>query len=205
VECPGQPTWSPDGRRIAFTAWSARGEWSIWLINVNGKDLRELTVRPAGGERRYDAAPDWSPAGDWIVFERGVGGSDFEDVMAIRPNGTGLHRVAKVITGPQCACPDWSPDGSMIAYQASTTRATKRYPEIYVMSADGTGRTQLTFTGNRVRDENPDWSPDGRQLAFYSERTGNAEIFVIDVDGSHLRRVTNDPWYAALPRWRPAG
>jgi TolB protein len=71
------------------------------------------------------------------------------------------------------------------------------------MNADGSGRTQLTR--NEVRDENPDWSPDGKRIAFYSERVGNAEIYVMNADGSRLKRVTRDPWYSALPRWRPRG
>ena len=71
-------------------------------------------------------------------------------------------------------------------------------------NADGSVKTQLTFTGNRVRGENPDWSPDGKWIAFYGERAGNAEIYVIGADGRHLR-ITRDPAYVMYPRWRPTG
>ena len=200
-----EPTWSPDGKRLAFTGHIHRGKsLSIYTINEDGTDLHRLTRSKSP---LWDEAADWSPDGQWIAFERydPSGGSTSLDVMAVHPNGTGLHRIARVITGPQCACPDWSPDGSKIAFQASPTIATKRFPEIYVMNSDGTARTQLTFTGNRVRDENPDWSPDGKWIAFYSERVGNAEIYVIGADGKHLKRVTHDPAYVMYPRWRPTG
>ena len=71
------------------------------------------------------------------------------------------------------------------------------------MNVNGSGRTRLTH--HRSRDENPDWSPDGTRIAFYSERVGNAEIYVIGADGRHLVRVTHDPRYVMYPRWRPTG
>jgi hypothetical protein len=62
-------------------------------------------------------------------------------------------------------------------------------------------RRQLTH--HRARDENPDWSPDGTQIAFYSERVGNAEIYVMNADGLQETRVTRDPWYNQAIRWEP--
>jgi TolB protein len=201
-----EPTWSPDGRRLAFTGHNHEARsLSIYVVNADGTGLRRLTRHTS----LWDEQPDWSPDGQWIAFERydASGDSSSLNVMAVRPDGTGLHRIARVITGSQCACADWSPDGSKIAYQASPSVETSTYPEIYVMNADGTQQTQLTFTGNRVRDENPDWSPDGRWIAFYSERAGNAEIYVIGVDGlkrvTNVKRITNDPAYVMYPRWRP--
>jgi TolB protein len=199
----GDPTWSPDGKQIAFESWRERDErFYIYIIGADGKGLRRLT-HPARGD---DEFPSWSPDGNWVIFERlrYINGDDIDPVlslMVIHPDGTGLHRIARLIGGSQCLCPDWSPDGTKIAYQAATSLATKKYPEIFVMNADGSGKTQLTR--NRVRDENPDWSPDGKKIAFYSERRGNAEIYVIDADGRNVKRITRDPWYSSLPRWRP--
>jgi Tol biopolymer transport system component len=198
------PTWAPNSQRLAFMAMNVREDhWRIYTINSDGTGLRLLTHN-TGGKANFDGDPDWSPDGRWIVFERWTRGNlRTTAVMAIRPDGTGLHQIAVVITGPQCACPDWSPDGTKIAYQASPTLATAKYPEIYVMNANGSHPVRLTH--HPARDENPDWSPDGTQIAFYSERPGNAEIYVMDADGSHLRRVTHDPWYSSFPRWLPTG
>jgi Tol biopolymer transport system component len=189
----GDSTWSPDGSRIAFAA--KFGDAQIYTARLDGTGIRRLT----GEGRNY--YPDWSPDGRWILFERherSRGG--MSDLMAIHPNGSGLRRIAAIVTGGQCLCADWSPDGSKITYQGTLDRQSSR-PEIFVMNANGSGRTRLTR--NNSRDENPDWSPDGTRIAFYSERFGNGEILVITADGARVVRVTRDPWYAAFPRWQP--
>jgi TolB protein len=71
------------------------------------------------------------------------------------------------------------------------------------MNADGSAQTRLTHSP--ARDENPDWSPDGTQIAFYSERPGNAEIYVMNSDGTQQVRATHDPWYDQAVRWKPMG
>ena len=48
-------------------------------------------------------------------------------------------------------------------------------------------------------------SPDGRQIAFMSARDGNPEIYVMNADGSNLRRLTNHPAGESSPTWSPSG
>lgn len=194
------PTWSPDGTRIAFTISNAGDRPRIAVIGADGTHLRMLASPPASSNAYW--VPDWSPDGAWILFDSHQSEGGLTKLMAIHPDGTGLHQVAVINTGNHCACADWSPDGTRIAFQAGTRPASDR-PEIYVMNADGSGRIRLTQ--NVVRDENPDWSPDGKQIAFYSERRGNAEIYVIGANGGPARRITHDPWYSDAPAWRPAG
>jgi Tol biopolymer transport system component len=190
----GDSSWSPDGTRIAF-GMRYVGDMELYVIGVDGKGLRRLTAQY---KNEY---PSWSPDSRWILFERHRL-SGLADAMVVRADGSGMHRIATIVTGTQCLCADWSPDGTKIAYEATTSRQSSR-PEIFTMNADGTGRTRLT--ANSVRDEQPDWSPDGTRLAFYSERNGNGEIYVINADGTGLARVTHDPWYSAYPRWQPGG
>ena len=190
------PTWSPDGSRIAF-AMLGDDETSIAVIGEDGTGLRELASSSDPDEFYW--VPDWSPDGAWILFE--ARSFPRRRLLAVRPDGSGLHQVAALNTGNHCICADWSPGGTRIAYQAPAPHATSDRPEIWVMNADGRNRVQLTR--NRTRDENPDWSPDGKRIAFYSERTGNAEIYVIPAAGGQARRVTRDPWYNGPPRWRP--
>jgi TolB protein len=195
------PSWSPDGKRIAFDGArkETRGVPDIYLMRADGTGVRRL----AGG-RAYQWNPVWSPDGHKILYEQFVGDpfveSKLTDLYIINPDGSGKRKLARITNeADHCACAVWSPDGTKIAYEAEGTRGR---PDIFVMNADGTDRRQLT--NHRARDENPDWSPDGTQIAFYSERVGNAEIYVMHADGLQETRVTRDPWYNQAVRWEPA-
>jgi Tol biopolymer transport system component len=193
------PSFSPDGKLIVFEREGKSDYRQIWVMDADGTDKRQLTH-----PRHYDGSPAWSPDGTKIVFERYYRSSRME-LWTMDPDGLNKRKIARVRTlstpdgGWWCACPVWSPDGTKIAYEAVTE---EHNPSIYVMSADGTNRTRITFR-SATREENPDWSPDGKQIAFYSERFGNAEIVVMDGDGTHQRRITDDPWYDCCPRWKP--
>lgn len=63
----------------------------------------------------------------------------------------------------------------------------------------------LTRTQRDWKDGSPAWSPDGRRIAFYSERDGNAEIYVMNADGAGVTRLTNTPADEGYPAWSPDG
>ncbi|MCH7806343.1 MAG: PD40 domain-containing protein [Proteobacteria bacterium] len=98
------------------------------------------------------------------------------------------------------AYPSWSPDGSQIVFQS--TRAGDEN-QIFLMNADGSGVTQLTFTeaGNLT----PVFSPDGTKIAFQSERDGNREIYVMNADGANQTRLTDEETEDSHPKWSSDG
>jgi dipeptidyl aminopeptidase/acylaminoacyl peptidase len=75
--------------------------------------------------------------------------------------------------------------------------------EIYLMTAEGTGLTQLT--SSVASDYAPSWSPDGSKIAFTTSRFGNLEIAVMNADGSGVARLTNDTRVDEVPAWSPDG
>jgi Tol biopolymer transport system component len=56
-----------------------------------------------------------------------------------------------------------------------------------------------------IHKAEPAWSPDGEKIAFESNRDGNSDIYVMNVDGSNIRRLTTDPAIDCRPAWSPDG
>ena len=75
--------------------------------------------------------------------------------------------------------------------------------EIYIMNADGSGQTRLTF--NNFRDVCPSISPDGRKILFSSNRDGDYEIYVMSRNGSNQQRLTTSVGFDLHPDWSPDG
>jgi TolB protein len=96
--------------------------------------------------------------------------------------------------------PSWSPDANAIAYSSSNSRTgadivvSRIYEGLLQRPAKGIGNNYL-----------PSFSPDGKRVAFASTRDGNMEIYIVNVDGSALRRLTNNPADDLTPTWSPSG
>jgi Tol biopolymer transport system component len=183
------PTWSPDGKRIAFTTFR-HGRSDIYIVNSDGTGERRLTTNPAA-----DDLATWSPDGNRIAFVSNRDGN--LDVYAMNADGTGETRLT---TDPEDDfSPSWSPDSRRIVFRSNRDENG----EIYVMNADGTSQTRLTF--NPASDHSPAWGPTG-QIAFVSTREGTG-IYVMDDDGENVHRITkfapNRNEYR--PNWSPDG
>jgi Tol biopolymer transport system component len=180
--------WSPDGSKIAYSEASicegCNDTFDVWSVNSDGSGLTNLTNSP----NDLDVWPDWSPDGTKIAFAKNG------RLATMNPDGTG----SALLPGePVGTSPSWSPDGHRLAYQAFDGTDS----EVFVITADGTGRTQLT--DNAVNDGSPAWSPDGKKIAFASNREGIADIYVMNADGSAQTRLTTDPESNSNPDWQP--
>jgi WD40 repeat protein len=194
-----EPSWSPDGTRIAFTRIypDQDGREEVWVMNADGSDPHWIGVE--------GFAAKWSPDGSRFIYTSNRSGN--YEIYVCDSDGTDEQQL--VSTSADEAFPTWSLDGSQIAYSASTgewnTRKNSQTYEIYVMDADGTNVRQLT--DNTAYDGNPRWSLDGSLLVFSSDRgeTEHWEIYVMDADGANVRRVTYTPASATAinPAWRP--
>jgi Tol biopolymer transport system component len=126
-------TFSPDGRRIAYTV--ALDDEDIWLMNADGSGRSVLL-----GGRPPDSSPAWSPDGRTIAFVR-------EGRIAVmRPDGSGVHALGNDVRG---AHPRWSPDGTRILFTGDPDG-------IFVMNADGSGLMEVPIEG---RAAGASWEP----------------------------------------------
>jgi Tol biopolymer transport system component len=154
------------------------------------------------GER---PSPPASTVGNGLIaFTRG--GPD-AGLYVVNPDGSGTRRLTAEASNTDAT---WSPDGSSIAF----VRGFVDVPAgIYVMNADGTGVRRVTDGGSFVEgaDLGPAWSPDGSRIAFAREGreegadTGNADIYVVDANGTDLVRLTDGPVIEYEPSWSPDG
>lgn len=141
-------------------------------------------------EAPFDAGPILfvsNKSGTWQLYSMNEDGSD----------------IKQLTKDPDFPISDarWSPDGSKIVFVSRDTRVGPQQMSsaLYVMNADGTGMYKLTNPPIEAFsypfDIKPVWSPDGRRIAFARlmppEISGDFDIFIIDVEGSNERRVTN--------------
>lgn len=172
-----QPAWSPNGREIAFSNGSPRGD--ILIMSANGTQTRVVV-------RGYASQPTFSPDGKRIAFGR----PRTFAIWSVRKDGS---HARKLLNNGEY--PDWSPDGKHIAFVA-------RGLNIYVANSTGGGRRQLTQDGGAFY---PAWAPNGKQVAFIDSGEGGWDLRVLDVSGGSSRLLASNVSGRAKPTWSPDG
>jgi TolB protein len=204
------PTWSPDGKRLALIRWTEpRG---VWVVDVEtGNEWRAFDW----SSPRWTS---WSPEGDEILFSRVMGGrqepvefcfrgfcftfpaNPHWKMGVVRSDGSSFFEP-KPPQSLTSRAPDWSPAGDRVVFAD--------IQGLRVQNLDGSDSFQITADS---RDTSPIWSPDGNQIAFVRRMHDHWDLYVVDASGDNLLRLTDTPKKpnsevanSASPVWSPDG
>ena len=204
-----EPAWSPDGQFVAFQRNFVKSELvtsQIFLVAADGTKLGPL-MPPTDGV--VDMHPSWSPDGQSIVFASDLDGN-FELYLYTLNSGQ-LIQLTDTTADIENLEPQWSPNGEMIVFTRQMATATVSAASLYLVRLDTGLIYKLTSPILMGRgDHDATWSPDSKRVAFTSDRLGSStirsnDLFVVNVDGSELTRVTTLAGNEYHPTFSPNG
>jgi Tol biopolymer transport system component len=179
-----QPSFSPDGKLLAYTAQRA-GKDVLYLLDVASRKVVRRFDLPLEGV----TSPTWSPDGKRLAFSGNDGG--ITDLYMVDADGTDFKQLTNDRFGDNQ--PQWSPDGKTIAFASDrdtdfdVLRLAKWKIALYDLE---TGRVRELPNQDGL-NINPQWAPDGRSIAYVSDRTGIANIFLYDFTTDEQYQLTN--------------
>jgi len=197
------PTWSPDGKRIAFISnriykLPLKGNMDViqtgmelYTMNADGSDVKRLTANPDDSS----AYPDWSPDGKKIVFMSVAAMPSIATIDVEQPDA--LSRSLFERTNMAAWTPKWSADGKYVYFMADD----QKVKDVYRMDADGKNLTNLTDKWAEAAAD-PVPSPDGTQMAFASDKNDSINLYIMDLKTKEVRPLLNEPGAAmSRPSW----
>lgn len=215
--CPDDEhaSFSPDSRTLVLVQATGTvkqdpsGEgWiehsAIALLNVDGSARHVIyQSAPFSGDLGY---PVFSPDGKQLVFERTVSGfskpAGKQAVFVAGIDGSNPRRLTPWAENDGDN-PDWSPDGKWIIFHSHVDDPTHQ-SQIFLIHPDGSGRKQLTHFKDGTHVASSTFSPDGKWVAISKgPEGGNIDIYIMRIDGSHMRRVTHSKLWESAPDWGP--
>ncbi|GAB4236758.1 MAG: hypothetical protein Tsb0034_11570 [Ekhidna sp.] len=152
-----------------------------------------------------DAAPRWTADGNIIWYSYRYDHS--AEIMLMDAYGANITRITE--DAHDQWWPSLSPDMQKLVF-SSDEHLTQKFNggNIYIMNIDGTDKKQITFTGEGIWNTNPIFSPDGTKILYNADwrgRSGDAEIFVVNPDGSGNKNLSDNDQNDSYPSWSPDG
>jgi TolB protein len=184
------PRFSPNSQEITYMS-IGKSTPRVYLFNIETRQ-REIV----GEFPNMSFAPRYSPDGQRVIMSLldENGRNSNIDVLDLRSRQ--LQRLTNV---PAInTAPSFSPDGSQVTFESDRGGSQ----QIYVMNADGSNQTRISFGNGRY--STPVWSPDGKNIAFTKQAGGKFAIGVMKPDGSG-ERILTEGFHNEGPTWAPNG
>jgi TolB protein len=185
--------WLTGVRGIAATRLLFVRDGRVWVVDSDGENARAVTDRGA-------LSPAWHPNGTGFVHSTLTDAGRQQIVARDLDGGSRVLASQPIIN----VSPVVSPDGQTVVFAHGGESGSDLYAVPY---AGGTPR-RLTV-GRGSLNVSPSFSPDGRRIVFTSSRSGHAEVYITDADGTDVDLLTSydfgDQNYRSDPAWAPDG
>jgi TolB protein len=208
----GFPQWAPHSRRIAFQRGlgPSVGQTkviAIYTMRADGTHARRVTQRgadPAADGRYEDQAPSWAPNARRLAFERFDRTTGHQAIFTVHLDGSGLRRVTPWML--DASQPDYSPDGRWLLFRSHEESDTRG--NVWLVRPNGNDLHAVTHTPDGAgKWQSGSFSPNGHKITAAKAPgvgpAGNADVYIMNLDGTGLRDVTGSPRWDSAPDWGP--
>lgn len=174
--------------KIAFIS-DRTGNENLFIMDSDGQNQLSLT-----NDQYIQSNPQFSPDGSKILFVSYDFWNSLYSIFIVNIDGTGLVQLTDWQL-PKIR-PDWSPDGTKIIFELWLNQDV----DIYSIELNTLNKVNLTNTIDDS-ERSPKFSPDGTQIVYIRE----ADVFIMNTDGSSQQNITNSPRYEFFPMFSPDG
>jgi len=175
VEPLMSPSWSPDGKKIAYVSFERKSA-AIYVQTLATGERARVAEFPG-----INGAPAWSPDGSRLALTLSKDGSP--DIFILNLSTHALTKLTKSFAID--TEPSWSPDGSSIVF--TSDRGGK--PQIYMVSSQGGEEKRITFSGSY--NARASFSPDGRNLVMVHGNGNDYRIAIMDMSNKSINVLTS--------------
>jgi Tol biopolymer transport system component len=214
------PTWSPDGKLIAYISYPSMAEDStpnLFVIDIYGNNQKQLTFVEGEDAIHW---PSFSPVEDVIAYSYNKAGPEIGNrLYTIKSDGTQMLELIVPDNPRDHDCePDWTPDGKVLYFASNRGHWVEiwkvdYYKIIHNLSADeddkyddiGLAQISNLHSPHVILDHRPRLSPDGSKIVFYGlgsdwEDIGT-NLYTINIDGTGLTNITKSTDGDEWPDW----
>lgn len=190
VAWEGEPSFSSDGKFIYFATEHVQ-PFSSKFISIRVVELADKSNSSQITENADKRAPVMSPDGTKIAYLSKVSGN--YDIWVMNPDGSENRQITDSAIDE--GAPSWSPEGDILVYSLEgnlwTVNLSNRIPAI--------------LRNDTFENAHPVFSPDGTKIAFASDRSGNSDIWVMNLNELGIQQITFEESTQTHPVWSPEG